>query len=127
MIVMTMIVMLVEMKTDMVMERKENGDIEMMTNMVEVGTLMAERGIDMVGMLMNVLAERVTETMTIEEVVEMMIISMVQEIGASAETVPLMMMIAHLGNDTWFYFAKNEVFFTDADSDYVDLKVGNPL
>lgn len=127
MIVMTMIVMLVEMKTDMVMERKEIGDIEMMTNMVEVGTLMAERGIDMVGMLMNVLAEMVTEMMTIEEVVEMMIISMVQEIGASAETVPLMMMTAHLGNDTWFYFAKNEVFFTDADSDYVDLKVGNPL
>lgn len=110
MIVMMMIVMPVEMKTDMVMERKENGDIEMMTNMVEVGTLMVERGIDMVGMLMNVMAEMVTEMMTLEEVVEMMIISMVQEIGALAETVPLMMMTAHLGNDTWFYLAKNEVF-----------------
>lgn len=86
------VAMLVEMKIDMVMEKKENGDIKMMIDTTETGTHMVEREIGVVCILMNVMAEMVLEMMILEEVMVMTIIKMVQETEAS-----MMMTGIHLG------------------------------
>ena len=77
------VAMLVETKIDMVMEKKENGDIKMMIDTTETGTHMVEREIGVVCILMNIMAEMVLEMMILEEVMVMMIIKMVQETEAS--------------------------------------------
>ena len=128
--VMMMIVMVVEMKTAMGMEGKENGGIGMMIDMAEVVIHIVEKGIGMVEILMTVMEERVIEMMIIEEAAAMMIISMGQGIGASIETeiVHLMTMtIIHLGMASLLLlsytclFAKKKLFVVINPRDSITL------
>lgn len=86
------VVMLVEMMTGMV--RNVIGVTKMMIEAAGLAMRMVERKIIMAGILMNVMAEMVIGMMSIEEVRKVI---MVQEIQASVETVPLMMMTAQSG------------------------------
>ena len=75
----------------MVMEKKENGDIKMMIEIVVMEIVMAE-------IMRIVMAGMVTEMMTTgEEVKVLTITNMNQEAGALIETVMMMMDKTHLG------------------------------
>lgn len=98
-----MTVMGIEMMTAMGMGETENGALGMMTGMVEVGTVGME--IRMVGILMNAMAEMVTEMMITGEIGAMMTINMGQEVGALIEKeIALMRMMIgiHLGMPPFF-------------------------
>ena len=101
----TMTVMVIEMMTAMGMGETENGALGMMTGMVEVGTVGME--IRMVGILMNAMAEMVTEMMITGEIGAMMTIHMGPEVGALIEKeIALMrrMIGIHLGMPPFFNF-----------------------
>ena len=74
----------------MVMERKENGAIEMMIDIVVMEIVMAE-------IMRIVMAGMDTEMTTTGEEVEVLITNMTQEAGALIEIVMMMMDNTHLG------------------------------
>lgn len=86
-----MIVMETGRKIEMAMEEKENGDLEMMIEIVGMEIVMEE-------IMRNVMAGMVTEMMTPGEEVEVLITNMIPEAGALIETVVMRMMAStHLG------------------------------
>jgi len=89
---MMMIVMEAGKKIEMamVMERKENGAIEMMIDIVVMEIVMAE-------IMRIVMAGMDTEMTTTGEEVEVLITNMTQEAGALIEIVMMMMDNTHLG------------------------------
>lgn len=93
---MMMIVMEAGKKIEMamVMERKENGAIEMMIDIVVMEIVMAE-------IMRIVMAGMVTEMTTTGEEAEALITNMTQEAGALIEIVVMMMDNTHLGTNLY--------------------------